>query len=385
MAVTVSLKFFIWDAEVLRMGGERSVWSVVLVGSLVALTLVSGVFSAVAVDPKPPAANNGNVRAAGDAFSDVADTTTSTWPFVPAPPTTATPPVTQPPVPTTRRPPTTVTTRPPVVRPSTTTTTTAPLVPRNKRSDYGAILPAELVQLAYTPGQTSWAGVSNGVSYKVAIDKPARAGAPVEFDVELSSAVHPCCQMYLLYGDGYFGGQFNCEALPMASGPLRFHASHVYNTDGLWLFWVEAMTGCETPPVISILMATIEVHPGPATAQGPSLPVLDIERTQTGHDADLSWAAVAGRVSDADGWIKSVSIDWGDGSPPLTLTGDSPCLPTLAGWPGPDSMWIDRAVHQYRSPDTYVIVATGVSTGCDGTSNPQTGTDRIVWPVPASG
>ena len=365
------------------MGGERKLWSPILIGALVALTLASGVLSAMAVDPRPATIDGGIARAAGDALSEVPDTTTSTWPFVPAPPTTAAP-VTQPPVLTTRRP---TTTRPPVVRPSTTTTTTAPLVPRNKRSDFGAILPPELVQLPYTPGQTSWSGVSNGVSFKVSIDKPARAGVPVEFDVELSSAVHPCCQMHLLYGDGYHGGpgSFTCATLPKSPGTAKFHASHVYNVDGLWLFWVQAMTDCQEPPVASILMATIEVRPGTDSAQGPSLPVVEIERTQTGHDGDLSWAAVAGMANDADGWIRSVSIDWGDGSPPLTLDpGYSPCRPTLAGWPGPDRMYIDMgAVHQYRSPGTYVIVATAVSTGCDGSSTRQSGADKVVWTVPA--
>ncbi len=263
-----------------------------------------------------------------------------------------------------------------------------PLVPRNKRSDFGAVLPPEVVQLPYTPGQTSWAGVSNGVSYRVAIDKPARAGVPVDFDVELSSAEHPCCRMNLLFGDGYYGGSgpFTCGTGPKSPGTARFHTSHVYNLDGLWLFWVQANTDCQDPPVVSIFMATIEVHPGTATAQGPSLPVVDIERTLTGHAGDLRWAAVAGMVNDADGWIRSVSIDWGDGSPPLTLPANSTCRPIAVGWPGPDRMYIDMgAVHQYQSPGTYVIVATAVSTGCDGSSDPQTGADQVVWTVPASG
>ena len=265
-------------------------------------------------------------------------------------------------------------------------TTTAPLVPRNKRSDFGTGLPPELVQLPYTPGQTSWAGASNGVSYKVAIDKPARAGVPVSFDVELSSAVHPCCQMSLLYGDGYHGGpgSFSCEAGTNWAGTARFHASHVYNLDGLWLFWIQAITGdCQA---VSIFMATIEVHPGTATAQGPSLPVVDIERTVTGHAGDPRWAAVAGMVNDADGWIRTVTIDWGDGSPPLKLPANSTCRPSAVGWPGPDRMYVDMgSLHQYQSPGTYVIVATAVSTGCDGTSTPQTGSDQVVWTVPASG
>lgn len=359
-------------------------------GTLILVVLAAGVLSAAAVGGRPPAID-GSVRAAGVEASRLAAEANAramanTVPGLPAQPTsTSTPP--------TSGPTTTVSTTP-----GSTSTTVGPtpstVANHPDRERYGRVEPDD-VEVPFSPGQTTWSGVAGGVNISVTVDKAApRAGEPIRFEVEASSAAHICCNVAILFGDGYMFPQQNPSHIcpsggPQGHGPIRLSATHTYNRAGRWLFNVQAMTGnCREPGKSNSLFGALEVGPGPSTGQGPEVPNVSIYQTgHVGPQLDRTWATVVAEVTDDDGWIRSMSLDWGDGSPPQPVGGGYMyCQETRSGWPVPTLKRIHtgEAVHHYAAAGTYTITLTAVSTGCDG-SMTQTGKGTFLWEAPASG
>jgi hypothetical protein len=362
--------------------------------AVVVIVFAAGVLSAASVDHRP-SPRDAQVRAAGEIAGVLAaDATTTTGPSagsgavtVPASSSTVAPsrPTT---TPTTRRPAPPVTT----AGPAPAVTTAGPVV-RSTPANFSRDLPGAAV-VPFAEGQTSWTGVSNGITITVRSDSAApRAGTPIEFAVEASAAV-PCCQMSMWFGDGFSRSDeqgYTCPPAARAVGPVTFRASHTYNLDGRWTFAVSAGTpDCGATIPDGTLFGSFDVGPGKSTAQGPALPQVTVDQSTRppGHDEDYSWVSMAGQVLEDDGWIRSVTLDWGDGSPTLPLggaLGPTECQSTLAGWPAPSRMVIftGKAVHHYAAPGSYMITVTAVSTACDGTSAPQTGIGTHLWQVPA--
>ena len=376
------------------MRDHRWTGSVAIVGALVLLVLTAGVITAVAGGPAP--ARDRTVLAAGDGVSGLTEDSPPTTPstattvatIVP-PPTTAAPPVRST-TPTTRRPavanPTTATTAPPA-------TPAGPVIRSTARNFFGYSTPTG-IDIPFSPGRTTWTGTTEGVTITVRTNTASpRVGEPIEFDVELSSGIAGCCGVSIWFGDGYRhsqGDSWSCATPPtVPTAPVRARASHVYNLDGRWTFAISGLfQDCgPTYRPSAHLVGMIEVGAGTSTAQGPSLPQMDIDRTFTGFGVDYSRVGVAGVIQDADGWISKVTVDWGDGSPLLALPPKSTCLPSPAGWPGADTRFIltGEAVHHYLQPGRYTAVVTAGTTGCDGSSAPQTASDQVVFMVPASG
>ena len=361
-----------------------------LVASLVVLVLTGGVLGAIAVGPTP--AGDRTVLAAGDGVSGVAadapPTTSSVAPAattVPAPLTTA-PPVTKSTTPTTRRPPATTATTQPAATPSAG----GPTV-RSTAAGHGMKIPGA-VELPFSPGRTSWSAVSNGVKITVRVDKAfPKAGDLIAFDFEFSSTVFPCCNgIRVVYGDGYVHSDQLFSTCPPGGlppgGPSRFTTSHTYNLDGLWTIAVQPMAGCGShQQVDSLLFLTVEIGSGTTPVQGPSLPQLRIDSVSPpGHDDDNSWVKLGIDAFDDDGWMRTVTVDWGDGSPAQTFTGGLPCTVWRSGWPAPSRILVwERTTHQYLARGSYTITVSALSTACDGVSAPQTGRRTVGWTVPA--
>lgn len=252
------------------------------------------------------------------------------------------------------------------------------------------------MEFPFTAGRTSWTGVSNGVTITVRTDTATpRAGDLIGFDIEASTSGAACCGISVWFGDGFADNDQDGYSCPLGPswgpGPVRHRTSHTYNLEGRWAFGVTALTpDCGPPAADGQLFATIDVAPGSTTAQGPSLPQVTIDRSTRppGHENDYDWVSMAGQVLEEDGWIRTTTLDWGDGSPTLSLggaLGPTTCQSTPAGWPAPNRMVIftGTAIHQYAAAGNYTITLTAVSTACDGKSAPQTGVGTHVWQVPA--
>ena len=360
------------------------------------VVLLAGVLAAFSRDTSGPP--HGRVSAAGrSAIPVAADATTTTT--VPA--TTVAAPVTTkvpaPASPTSTRP-----ASPPVTTRPVPTTTAAPAAStptRSTRANLGIDDPTG-VEVPFVAGSTSWSGTTNGITITVRSDKAyPRAGEAIGFDIDLRSPDSPCCNVSFLTGDGY---TFTAQAKRGCGGgepgwvTAHFHTSHTYNLDGRYAFNVMASTGsCTTSGPRANLFGTIEIAPGLTTAQGPSLPHVDVDYSvqPPGHDDDLSWLSLAGLVTEEDGWIRRVSIDWGDGTPPTVFGGavgsafnPNVCTSTISGWPvgGLVPIFTGSAIHHYAAPGTYRVTTSALSTACDGVSAPQIGTGTLTWRVPAS-
>lgn len=135
--------------------------------------------------------------------------------------------------------------------------------------------------------------------------------------------------------------------------------------------------------------STTVTVPVASNGQGPSLPKVMLARggPVPGHENDYLYVSLFGWADDADGFVRTMLLDWGDGSPVQTLPGASPgCRPGANGWPRPSSAMISRTPpvwHQYFEKLTYFTVTlTAVSTGCDG-SQQQRGTASLEVYIPA--
>ena len=71
---------------------------------------------------------------------------------------------------------------------------------------------------------------------------------------------------------------------------------------------------------------------------------------------------------DYDGYIQSLSVDWGDGSSPSVATQDmAPCREDKNGWPGLNGENANMH-HHYDAAGDFTVTLTVVSVGCDGKS-----------------
>jgi hypothetical protein len=257
---------------------------------------------------------------------------------------------------------------------------------RSTRASYGPFEPSG-VEIPFAPLQTSWSGITNGISVTVTIDKVfPPTGQAVGFDVEMSSPDHVCCGLILWFGDG--GGYekdngFACPG-PTGHGPVHYHTTHTYNLEGRWTFVVYPVSGnCVELGASASLFGAIEVHAGRTTAQGPTPPEVTFDSTvpPAGHEGDPTWLSVTGLAHDPDGFLRTFMVDWGDGSAPEVLARDvSPCVDDQVGWPQPNwfAIFTGQAFHHYSAHGTYTVTATAVSTACDG-STPQQGSAGFTW------
>jgi hypothetical protein len=103
--------------------------------------------------------------------------------------------------------------------------------------------------------------------------------------------------------------------------------------------------------------------------------------------SDGTVTAIAGELRDPDGWLRVVTIDWGDGTlvslDPLTLEG-GPCPMAGGDFPNGSMLHLSghNSSHQYAAGAPRIITVTGVSTSCDGVSDRQTGVGRVILSAP---
>ena len=150
-----------------------------------------------------------------------------------------------------------------------------------------------------------------------------------------------------------------------------------------------AVTTTKVPPRPSARPTTTVTVPVASTGQGPSLPKVTLAQggPVPGHENDYLFVSLIGWADDADGFVRTLLLDWGDGSPIQTLPGDGlGCRPSATGWPKRSSAMISRTPpvwHQYFEKLTFfTVTVTAVSTGCDG-SQEQRATGSLSVYIPA--
>jgi hypothetical protein len=361
--------------------------SVAVTAVLVAALLSAGVVVATARTATERAA--GEARAAslagatalddGQAPAEPTSTTTSV-----APPTTT-------PAPT----PTTSVTAPRTAPKATPAppTTKAPTAAagasvEQQTGSYGS-RDAGSVTVPYQPGQSSWSGVSNGLAMKVSMQPVApKAGEPIRFVLEATAPTATCCQLQVLFGDG-FGWPTGLSMIPCDAHALRKQAevTHTYNAHGRReIMFTAFANGCAGEGPMGTLFASFDVAPGASSSQGPSLPHVRFDTTIRPAEIanDISYVTVGGMVTDDDGFVKRLVLDWGDGSPAQILPGDrGECRPSLSGWPLQSMSLISNSpviMHRYTAPGVYQVTLTAISTACDG-SHEQRGVGTLTWRV----
>jgi hypothetical protein len=369
-----------------RIGVARQVILAVLVAAL----LSAGVVVAAARTASERTA--GEARAAGLAGATALDDGAA-----PAAPTSTTPTSVAAPTTTRAATPTTSVTTP---RPSTKAAPAPPTTkaPARTAGASAAQRPAyygppdpNAVTVPYQPGQSSWSGTSNGIGVKVRIE-PAlpKAGEPVRFVLEATAPTPTCCQLHVWFGDG-FGWPTGLEMRECDSHALvkRAEVVHTYNAHGRMEIMFSAFAnGCVGDGPTGGLYASFDVAPGASSAQGPTPPNVRFDTSVRPPDIanDISYVTVAGMVTDDDGFIKRLVLDWGDGTPAQVLPGDrGECRPSLSGWPLQSMALISSTssfiTHRYAAPGVYRVTLTAISTACDG-SDEQRGVGALTWHVP---
>ena len=283
---------------------------------------------------------------------------------------------------------------------ATSTTTTTP--PTTATSRVTTTMPRP------TTTVTTKAEARPAISVEVTPARP-KAGETVRFVVTASQPGN-CCAIGLQPGDGgETAPSQTCTA--GQGGKQRVEFTHAYNRPGTWTAVARADAGraCDMtdamravfpggqwngttlPPVTTPALpqitssVTVVVSAGATTSQGPGAPAIDGIALARAPDGQVALQAV---VSDGDGWLARVEVDWGDGTPAAVLLPATACRNDESGWPV-DSLWVIREpvqppvssfvpspAHRYATPGAYTVTVTAVSTACDG-STPQRTTRTI--------
>lgn len=245
------------------------------------------------------------------------------------------------------------------------------------------------VTVPYQAGQSSWSGVSNGIALKVTMQPASpKAGEPIRFVLEATAPTATCCQSHVWFGDG-FGwptglDMRECDAHALVK---RSEVVHTYNAHGRREIMFSAFAnGCAGDGPQGTLFASFDVAPGAGTGQGPALPNVRFDTTVRPPEIpnDSRYLTVGGMVTDDDGFIQKLILDWGDGTAQNLPGAGMGCRPSVSGWPLQTMVLIPSnpvVMHHYSAPGVYRVTLTAISTACDG-SDEQRGVGALTWQVP---
>lgn len=176
------------------------------------------------------------------------------------------------------------------------------------------------------------------------------------------------------------------EPPPPPNGPSEAMATlaTTYAEPGDYSVRIEANAYAECPQLdqgtgsqVGHLTVPLSVKDGPVVGNGDLPPSATLTES-------IGWGGTDVRVeangTDEDGWISELSVDWGDGSTPTTLTRTEPCVPGPGGWPM-NAAYTEAITHTYPAPGEYTATLSVLSTSCDGTREQTArGSNLVVFP-----
>lgn len=216
---------------------------------------------------------------------------------------------------------------------------------------------------------------SGGLSFEAVVEQPAVAGDFVRLVVRVRDTSGGGFTIGVRWGDG--GPQswpgppsVDCTAAATpANDPASEERSveHAYRAAGRYKVDVVVHSaGCNRDPRTAETAATLPVAASSrAPSNGPGAPSVSLSQPPAGPGDEPGVAYVSYGVSDADGYVTSIAISWGDGSPvetidyPLSGCRDSPTT-------YPSTGRSSSASHRYEAHGQHTVSVEIVSVGCDG-------------------
>lgn len=234
--------------------------------------------------------------------------------------------------------------------PETTTTTTTTLV---------------------VPEPLRFSGSSGTLSFDAAVTTvPALSGTFTRFEVDVRDSAGGMISVGILYGDG--GPQVSpgppipeCQGAPDSGEPSSHKVvrDRAYRLPGVYTVTVIANSGRCKSSSTAEASGELTVGPGTVVSNGPREPKVNLYVPSEGAGDREGTTYLGIGYSDGDGWVRSLSVDWGDGADPEVLEYPD-CRDPVTRFPGTGNTV--EIPHRYATGGTFDVTVTAVSTGCDG-------------------
>lgn len=201
---------------------------------------------------------------------------------------------------------------------------------------------------------------------------PSLAGEIVEFTVEGRDAAGGVLAFGADFGDGTPTGmpappQVRCATATTAA-PAESARSvvyrHAYRLPGVYrVTLAAAVGGCHRDGNTVEAVTEVVIAPGSVFSNGPETPVVTVAQSPAeGRPAGTSVLSVG--LVDHDGFVKKVTISWGDGQTSVIDYPTADCYDPITRWPSTaDTKTFE---HAYAASGDHVVSVTAVSSGCDG-------------------
>lgn len=187
------------------------------------------------------------------------------------------------------------------------------------------------------------------------------------------------------FGDGTISTQFS-PGYGARCASTAFGREHVWKQPGTYHV-VVTLWGCLSYGYVdndkkATVALDVRVAPGNPSGNGPAVPSGAMPVAATA-DAMTIHAFVA--ASDSDGWVTTISLDWGDGTQPAVVHESLAGCDDHGGTRYPSSsIDEDMGTHRYATAGRYTLRSTVTSTACDGLSA-QYGGGPLPIEVPCAG
>lgn len=238
-----------------------------------------------------------------------------------------------------------------------------------------------------TAAATPPAAAPIGLSLQLSIPDGLKTAQIVEVTVDIRDNAGSVSEVLALWGDA--PGQFpqiapSCAAIGKAPATHETRElRHSYRQPGSYPIRVKVWTGhCQNTEAESEeIQGTITIGQGATPSNGPLPPAPHIEDRRTLYDDGTPLEAdfyLAG--GDEDGYVRTVVVDYGDGTTQTIVDAPlSECQELNGQWPS--TYQVGQEVSHVYVPGPYTLTVTVTSVGCDG-KDAQTKSGTFTFEMP---